>query len=303
MTAAPGTIAPVSCRCGSNDDLQGPNCRHRRDGRRHHGIRHADFDGIARRDAGLAAAVIDIFGNTADEGIDRPGHLLGNLIDPVGHGAHLIRLDTRVFDGAGDRVEDCAPRSPKPLTVRLIEPAMLRVASSCMATAWASALARSAISPIVPAMPFRSSRRHRRSCSGYPQSAPRSPRSLQPSAPASAFTSAATTAKPRPALTGAGRLDGRVEREEIGLIRHLTDQRDDLADRLHTARELADRGRRRVGNGFRMRDLAGSGLRLVGNVADGSGQGLGGAADRLDVPIRLARGVSGFERLLRGRRH
>ena len=64
-----------------------PNCRHRRDAAGIRASANADFDGIGAPGMRvLAAAVIDIFGKTADEGIaDRP--FAGNLIDPVGHGS------------------------------------------------------------------------------------------------------------------------------------------------------------------------------------------------------------------------
>ncbi len=46
---------------------------------------------------------------------------------------------------------------------------------------------------------------------------------------ASAFTSAATTAKPLPRLAGAGGLDRRVESQEVRLAGDVVDEADDLA--------------------------------------------------------------------------
>ena len=47
---------------------------------------------------------------------------------------------------------------------------------------------------------------------------------------ASRLTSSATTAKPRPGVTGASGFDGRVEREEVGLIGDVVDELEDALD-------------------------------------------------------------------------
>ena len=57
---------------------------------------------------------------------------------------------------------------------------------------------------------------------------------------ASVFTSEATTAKPRPGFARARRLDGGVEREQVGLLRDGADELDHVADAARAARELAD---------------------------------------------------------------
>ncbi len=49
---------------------------------------------------------------------------------------------------------------------------------------------------------------------------------------ASSRTSCATTAKPRPCLTGTGRFPRRIQREKVGLEGDFVDDGDDLADLL-----------------------------------------------------------------------
>src|SRR3989441_13162318 len=51
--------------------------------------------------------------------------------------------------------------------------------------------------------------------------------------------------EPAALLPGAGRLDGRVERQEVGLERDLVDDRDDLRDPLRRSGDLVHRGDRR----------------------------------------------------------
>ena len=58
--------------------------------------------------------------------------------------------------------------------------------------------------------------------------------------PASAFTSPATTAKPRPGVAGARGLDGGVERQQIGLLGDVGDQADHVADAPGRFVELRD---------------------------------------------------------------
>jgi len=50
--------------------------------------------------------------------------------------------------------------------------------------------------------------------------------------PARDFTSEATTGKPPTGFSGARRLDGRVQRQQVGLGRDVLDQGDDVADLL-----------------------------------------------------------------------
>ncbi len=78
---------------------------------------------------------------------------------------------------------------------------------------------------------------------------------------ASAFTSDATTAKPRPDLAGACGLDGRVQRQQIGLGGDAVDQLHHFADLLGAARQDLNGGIGALGIAYRLAgDLAGSRL-------------------------------------------
>jgi hypothetical protein len=79
-------------------------------------------------------------------------------------------------------------------------------------------------------------------------------------------TSSATTPKPIPGLAGAGRLDGGVQRQDVGLEGDLIDCLDDL-------RNLRARGLDRGHGGLHLLHVAGAG---VGGLAGLGGQDLGG---------------------------
>jgi len=92
---------------------------------------------------------------------------------------------------------------------------------------------------------------------------------------ASDLTSAATTAKPRTGFAGARRLDGGVERQEVGLSGDVADQLDDGADLLRGARQRRDVliGRLRFADGGAhhfgalaqpLRDIGDRGRQLIG---------------------------------------
>jgi hypothetical protein len=57
---------------------------------------------------------------------------------------------------------------------------------------------------------------------------------------ASAFTSDATTAKPRPRFAGARGLDGGVQCQQVGLAGNGVDQFDHIADAARRLRQFAD---------------------------------------------------------------
>ena len=108
---------------------------------------------------------------------------------------------------------------------------------------------------------------------------------------ASAFTSEATTAKPRAGLAGARRLDRGVERQQVGLLGDGGDQLDHVADAAGRLRQLVDAA---VGLLRLLDRLAGDPARLLhlpADLADRGGQLLGRGCDRLDVVRRLLRGA------------
>ena len=84
-------------------------------------------------------------------------------------------------------------------------------------------------------------------------------------------------------FAGARRLDGGVEREQIGLRGDRVDQLDHLADLLGAGRERADGGVGALGVADRLAgDLAGA-RHLAGNLGDRTGQLFGGGRDRADI--------------------
>ena len=82
---------------------------------------------------------------------------------------------------------------------------------------------------------------------------------------ASAFTSCATTAKPRPEFAGARRLDGGVQRQQIGLLRDRGDQVDHIADPQRRLRQFVDA---RIGDFGLIDGLAGDPVQFLDLPAD-----------------------------------
>ena len=208
----------------------------------------------------------------------------------------------RVFDGAGDRVEICAPTVAEPLTLRLIETRHAAGRLVCMPPPGPAPLARSQSRRFVPAMRRRADE-SAGPCSGYPQFCAEDLLGRRkPSAPRAPSLSAVDERRSRapPHRRGPPRSSA-LRREEIGLIPPPDGISATTSPIVSTPRASSPTvAVRRVARWFRMRDLAGSGLRLVGNVADGSGRASAARRQTGRGPIRLREGISGFERLLRG---
>src|SRR6185503_7677192 len=90
-------------------------------------------------------------------------------------------------------------------------------------------------------------------------------------------------------IASARRLDGGVEREQIGLRRDRVNQLDHFADLLGAGRERADGGVGAFGVADRLAgDLAGA-RHLTGNLADRAGELFGGGSHRADIARRTLR--------------
>ena len=113
---------------------------------------------------------------------------------------------------------------------------------------------------------------------------------------ASDFTSDGDHGKAAAGIAGASRLDGGVQRQQIGLLGNRRDQLDDVADLLRRARQFADAAVGLLGltyGGFR--DLAGF-LHAPADLVDRGGQLFGRGRHRLHVAGGLFRGAGNLAR-------
>ena len=114
---------------------------------------------------------------------------------------------------------------------------------------------------------------------------------------ASDFTSEATTAKPLPASPGPGRLDGRVQRKQVGLRGDVVDQADDLADPVGGGHQALNG---LIGLGGCVRSLVRDGclvFHAAGDFGNRGGQFLGRGGDGTHVGGGVAGGAGGSFRV------